>query len=294
MANSIALAQKYLPVIDEVYTTESRTAILDAANDEINWLNAHTAEILNVTLPGLGDYSRANGYPRGDINSTWETMEITKERGIELGLDRMDSEETFELFAKVAGMFYREKVAPELDAYRFAKYAASAGTTATGNITVGTTDVPALIDAALAEMGDAGVPDNGIIFISYNAYNGLQNKITRYLANETEVNREVELYNGHRVIKVPQIRMNTLVTLYNGSTNFGFVPTAGGYKINFMIIQPDAVKNAIKLDMPKIFTADENQTKDENIFQTRLYHDAFVLANKTKGVYLHRGTTANA
>ena len=184
---------------------------------------------------------------------------------------------------------------PELDAYRLAKYSASAGTSANADITVGTTDVANLIDTGFQALQEGEVPDEGtVIFISPKAYNGLKSKITRILANENEVNKTIELYDGHRVIVVPQARMNTLVTLNDGSGSFGFAPTAGGYKINFMLVHPTAVKNAIKLEMPKIFSPDENQQMDSWKFQIRCYHDAFVLDNKHAGIYLHRAATANS
>ena len=59
MANSIALAQKFLPFLDEVYKRESLTSRLDFANGEIEFIGANVAKIAKMTIPGLGDYSRA-------------------------------------------------------------------------------------------------------------------------------------------------------------------------------------------------------------------------------------------
>jgi hypothetical protein len=36
-----------------------------------------------------------------------------------------------------------------------------------------------------------------------------------------------------------------------------------------------------------VFSPDENQTTDGWLMQYRLYHDAFVYANKLNGIYLH-------
>lgn len=144
-------------------------------------------------------------------------------------------------------------------------------------------------------MGDNEVPREGrTLYVSEKAYAGIKAKITRILANENGVNREFEVFDGMPVIRVPQNRFNTAVTLYDGSANFGFVPTAGGYKINFMIVHPSAVKNAVKLALPKIFSPDENQSADAWKFQYREYHDAFVLANKVNGIYVHAASTANS
>ena len=57
-------------------------------------------------------------------------MKLTQERGKEISIDRMDDEETLGMvFGTVTGNFMREWVIPELDAYRFAKYASTSGIT---------------------------------------------------------------------------------------------------------------------------------------------------------------------
>jgi len=294
MPNSIALAQKFLPILDEVYKRESLTSRLDFANGEIEFIGANVAKVAKMTIPGLGDYSRSTGYPHADLALAWETLTLTKDRGVDLEVDRMDNEETLGIaWGRLVGEFMRTQVIPEVDAFRFAKYA-SAVTPVKADITVGTTDVPELIDTAEMTMGDNEVPKEGrLLYISEKAYAGLKSKITRMLANERGVQRNIEVYDDMEVIRVPQVRFNTLVTLNSGASAFGFAPTAGGYKINFMIVHPSAVKNAMKLALPKIFSPDENQSKDAWKFQYRQYHDAFVLDNKVNGIYVHCANTAN-
>lgn len=296
MANSIALAEKYLPILDGIYKRESLTARLLGANALINFTGANKVQIFKTAMDGLADYSRANGFVNGSVTAGWEDYTLSKDRGVGLGIDRMDNEETLGMaFGTLAGEFMRTKEIPELDAYRFAAMAGATGiSSANADITVGTTDVPGLIDTAEMTMGDDEVPYEGrILFVSEKCYAGLKAKITRYLANENGVQREVETYNGMEVVRVPQSRFNTAVTLYDGTSNFGFAPTAGGYKINFMIVHPSAVLPVVKHDIVKIFSPDENQTADKWLFQVRVYHDCFVLDNKVKGIYLHRAATAN-
>lgn len=81
MPNVIALAQRYLPVIDEVYKKESKTALLDATGARVRFLNANTVQLFKTELNGLGDYSRNAGYVAGDVTSGWETLTLTKDRG---------------------------------------------------------------------------------------------------------------------------------------------------------------------------------------------------------------------
>lgn len=66
-----------------------------------------------------------------------------------------------------------------------------------------------------------------------------------------------------------------------------FTAGEGAKAINFMLLDRKAVLQAKKFALPKIFTPDENQSKDEWKFQFRLYHDCFVYENKAKGIYVH-------
>ena len=295
MANSIALAQNFLGVCDLKYKRESLTAILDAAPGAVDFVGANVCKVYKLSSDGLGDYSRNSGYPTGSVTGTWETLTLTKDRGVELKVDRFDNEESKNMaFGQLADVFMRESVIPELDAYRFAKMS-TAQTLVKADITVGTTDCVGLIDTAEQQMAEDEVPEEGrILYVSPTMYAGIKAKVTRYLANENGVNREIIKFNNMPVIVVPQSRFNTAVTLNDGSSYFGFAPTAGGYKINFMIVHPSAVKNVIKAQIPKIFSPDEFQGGDCYALQYRLYHDCFLWDNKKKGIYTHTKSTANS
>ena len=298
MANSIALAQTYLPLLDEVYKASSKTAVLDATQVEI--VNGNTIKVFKTSMDGLGNYNRNTGFANGDVTGTWETMTLSKDRGRSFIVDRMDNEETVGMaFGTLAGEFIRTKVAPEIDAYTFAKIAGTSNIlSANADVTVGTTDVPSLIDTAEMQMNEEEVPGEGrILFISETAYAGLRAKIVRTVLNDvTGINKDVETYNGMRVIRVPQSRFYTAITLYDGTTSGqttgGFVGATGGYKINFMIVHPSAVNKVVKHVLPRIFTPEQYQNADAWKFDYRIYHDTFVYENKTNGIYLHRGATA--
>ena len=117
MANSIALAKSYLPIVDYVYKAESKSAILDAANANIRFLGGNKIELFKTQLDGYGDYSRSAGFPTGSVTSTWEELTLSKDRGVELKVDAMDNEETLgQAFGTLAGEFVRTQMVPELDA----------------------------------------------------------------------------------------------------------------------------------------------------------------------------------
>ena len=303
MANSIALAQRYLPLLDEVYKKESLTSRFDMTSERVKFIGAKTVQIYKTAMDGLGDYSRNSGFVGGNVTGTWETMELGEDRGRSFQVDVMDNDETLGMaFGTLAGEFIRTQVVPELDAYRFAKMAGFSGilTGTATDIVPGTTDVIGMIDAAEAAMGDAEVPREGrICFVSELAYQAIKDNIVRSLANENGVNRNVESYNGMEIVRVPKGRFNTGITLNDGTTGGqttgGFVvPSATSYPINFMIVHPSAIIQVTKHVIPRIFSPEVNQAADAWKFDYRIYHDIFAYANKVKGIYLSKASTANS
>lgn len=289
--NSIALATKFVPFLDEVYKKESCTAILDTIPERVNWVGAQTAKVFKVETDGLGNYNRNAGFVAGSTDGSWEALTIEQDRGRSFLVDVMDDEESLGMaLASTLSQFERVAVIPEVDCYRFAKYSASAGTTVSATLS-GSDDIPALISTAQATMDDNEVPYEGrILFVNPTIYGYLKDDITRYVTNEvTDVNKTVEMYDGMRIVRVPSGRFNTACTLANPTT----ASDAGGYTasgdtINFMIIHPSAVLQVIKHQIPRLFSPEVNQTADGWILNYRIYHDAWVLDNKHDGIYLHK------
>lgn len=294
--NSISLATKFLPYLDEVYKKESCSAVLDTLPERVNWIGAQTAKVFKVDVDGLGNYNRNAGFVAGSTDGTWETLTIERDRGRSFLIDTMDNDETLGLaLASTLSQFERVAVVPEIDAYRFAKYAAGAGTTATGTLS-NSDDIPSLISTAQATMDDKEVPYEGrILFVNPNVYAYLKNDITRYVTNEVrDINREVEMYDGMRIIRVPSGRFNTVCTLAqptDASSTGGY--TAAGVDINFMIVHPSAVLQVIKHQIPRLFSPEVNQSADGWLLNYRCYYDAWVLANKTYGIYVHKKASAS-
>lgn len=298
VSNSIALATKYLPLLDEVYKVNSRSAVLDTANDRVRWIGADTVKMLALTEVGLGQYSRNSGFVPGNTNGAWETFQIAQDRGRSYQVDVMDNEETLgQVVGNLLGEVERIHVVPELDCYRFAKYASTDGIDGgTGDITVGATNVKNLISAAEASMDNNEVPSEGrILFISPRCKDGLKGNIERRIINsEANVSYEVEYFDGMRVITVPQGRFTTTCTLAepsaaNGAGGF----TAGGKRINFMIIHPSAVMQVVKHVAPRLFSPEQNIEADAWRLNYRIYHDCFVLPNKKKGIYAYVDSTSS-
>ena len=295
VANSVALATKYLPLLDEVYKRESLSSILDTANERVNWIGADTAKVMKLDLDGLGDYSRNAGYVPGSADVTWETLQIAKDRGRSFNIDVMDNDETLGMMVgNTLSEFERTQIVPEIDAYRFAKYAGNAGTTVTATLS-GSDDIAALIQTAEATLDDYEVPYEGrILFVNPTIYSYFKADITRFTLNgDPNVNGEIEMYDGMRVIRVPSGRFNTSITLAqpsDASSTGGF--STAGVDINFMIIHPSAVVQVIKHFAPRLFSPAQVFDADAWRCNYRVVHDCFVLANKTYGIYVHKKAAA--
>ena len=290
MANAIEYAKRFVPVIDRIYKNGSYTAGLDSKT-ELDFTGVNEVKVLKISTTGLGDYSRTNGYPKGDITVSWETISLEEERGKEISIDRMDNEETLgTAFGEVTSQFMTQFVNPELDAYRFAKYASTNGILgATGDLTKD--NIIEALDNAILAMDNNEVPQEGRVFyISTNLRPVLSQAIARQWASDKAISNVVDSYNGIPIVYVVPTRFYSKITLNSGEAEFGYTKAVDGVDINFMLIHSADVMQAVKFAMPKIFTPDENQDKDMWKFQLRIYHDAYIYDNKKVGVYCHKKT----
>lgn len=293
MANSIALAEKFLPILDEIYKRESLTARLDAKTKPVEFGGVNEIKIFKTSVVGLGNYSRSTGYPAGDVTASWETIALTQERGRAFAIDRMDDEETLGMaFGKLAGEFIRTQVVPEVDAYRFSRWAswANVSTTAAAALANAAATLAA-IDVASGVLDDDEVPQEGrLLFIAQPQYRQLTAAVTRSLENQSTYDRRLRQLDEMTIIPVPQGRFYTAITMNAGalSNQGGYSKAGGATNLNFILMHPTAVEQATKLANLKIFSPEENQLTDSWLFQYRLYHDAWVYDNKVDGVYIHK------
>jgi len=289
MANNIEKFKKYISLLDEVYKQASLTSILDSDPQTAQQgANANEIIIPKLSMDGLADYDRNSGYVKGSVTLTNETVQFNYERGRKFSVDAMDNEETAGVaFGKLASEFLRTKVAPELDAFRFAQYAGTLGiskVSAGATLSTGATVIEAL-RAANNKMDEDEVPYEGrILFIT---------PTLKGLVEDLDTNKSREVMGAFsNIVKVPQSRFYTQITLLDGSsdgeTAGGYTKTAStGADINFMIIHPSALMQYPKHTVNKIISPEANQIDDSWMFFYRAYGLADVYENKTAGIYLH-------
>lgn len=294
--NSISLASKFLPFVDQVYKMESKSAILDTANDYIRFDGANAVKLYNLSVLGMGNYSRNAGFVNSDVTGTWETLTLSADRGRSYMLDVLDNDETLGLsLGNLLNVVEREHIIPEVDAYRFAAYAtgAAAANKATETLSSGA-GVIASIDTATIALDNGEVPYEGrVLFVSPKVYNLLKGGITRMVMDgDTDVSNLIEMYNDMRVIRVPQSRFYTAITLATPSDNDDAGDyTANGAGINYMIVHPSAVAQVMKHYVARVFSPQDNQQADAWLVQPRYCHGAWVLAHKNNGIYVSSDST---
>lgn len=282
MANNIALHEVFLDKLDEIYARESLTAILDTGMIDSKTQTGKKFMIDKMELSGLADYDRNTGYVAGDVTITQEEVDPDYDRGRKFSVDTMDDLETgYIAFGKLGAEFERTKVIPEVDAYRFSKYAQSAGKTATETITG--ENVLSALETAEAHLIDAEVPTTGnILFVSAEVYGAMKQKAGNRFGTwtDTTINRNIESFDTMPVVVVPKGRFNDDVTL----TANGY--TAAGSDINFMIVNKGAVIQYNKHRASNVISPEDNQSADAYIMKFRDYALAHVLDNKAKGIYV--------
>lgn len=286
MANNIALFKKYIDRLDTVYKQASYTAVLDG-DSALARAGASANEIVipKISMDGLADYSRNGGYVNGSVTLDYETVKFNYDRGRAFTVDAMDDEETAGLaFGALAAEFIRTKVVPELDAFRFATYAAVEGIgTAAATLATGEEVLQAL-RAVATEMDEAEVPaDQRYLFITPTLH-GLVTDLDSYKSKAA-----LEGFAG--VVKVPQSRFYTAIDLHDGTTSGeeagGFKKAASAKDINFFVAHKPALIQYSKHVVNKIFSPEINQEADGWKFCYRSYGLADAYENKAAGLFMH-------
>lgn len=286
MTNAITKFKKYIDLLDEVYKTSSKTAILDGDSTLVRaGANANEIVVPKLSMDGLADYSRNSGYVSGDVTLTNETVQFNYDRGRKFNVDAMDNEETAGVaFGKLSAEFIRTKVVPEMDAFRFATYAGITGISKATAATYSTgADWLTALQTAQSTMDNDEVPEeNRVLFITPTGYNAIMNV-------DTTKSKEV-MNSFSQIIKVPQSRFYTAIDLLDGTTSGeeagGYAKATGGKDINFMIIHKPALLQYPKHVVNKVISPELNQDNDGWLFFYRAYGLADVYENKVAGIYL--------
>lgn len=304
--------ERYERILDQKYAAESKCDALYRSHPEIQFMNANTIKVPHITISGYKDHKRNTaGFNVGSMANEFKPYVLSFDRDREFSIDPMDIDETNLIvsIANVQRTFEEEQAIPERDAYTFSKIFDDYVTEydQTPDTTVLTTsNILSKFDDFMADMDDAGVPEDGRILYCTSAVrkllkeaDGISRQIMVGGGNPTNVNRNVHGIDDAQIIVVPRVRFKTLYDFDDG-----FVPVAhvdavvadvehnveaveeviGAKQINMMLLHPSCCVARQKYAYAKVFTpGHDSRTADNYIFQTRKYLDAFLLKHKLDG-----------
>lgn len=301
--NTLATATLFQNTLDKKAIQEAVTGWMDANAGQVLYNGGAEVKIPKMSIQGLGDYDRDNGYQKGGITLEYETRKMTQDRGRMFQLDPVDiNENNFVTTAASAmGEFQRMHVIPEIDAYRLSKIA---------------TEAIAAEKAGMVEYGYTPGAENtsalrkvkeGINAVREMGYNGpllihatpdfimeleleLAGKIVVTTFSKGGINTQVPSVDGVPLISTPSNRMYTAIEIQDGKT---VGQEAGGYKkgstaknINFMVLPTTTPIAVTKQDVMRIFDPNVNQKLNAWQMDYRRFHDIWVLDNKLDSIYL--------
>jgi hypothetical protein len=284
-ANSIDLMQGYPGLLDEAYAAASLTAALDTRGiDALSGARANELIIPQMTLSGLANYDRDNGYAPGAVSLANQTVVCNYDRGRMFQVDVLDDEQTACLaFGRLAGEFIRTRVTPELDAFRFSAYAEAAGGAASAALETGE-EVLAAIRAACGALDNAQVSMHSrYLFIASNLLGMVEDLDTT--VSRAALNRFDAVVRVHSAVFYKGIKMNDGTS--SGQTDGGFTVDDDSVPLNFLAVQKDAVIQHTHHVQPKVIAPADNQQADAWKFGYRVVSLACALPGRAGGIYAH-------
>lgn len=300
--NTLATATIFQNTLDQVAVQDATTGWMDANAGQVIYNGGSEVKIPKMNVQGLADYDRDAGYVQGGVTLTYQTKQMTQDRGRKFQLDAMDINENnfVTTAATVMGEFQRERVVPEIDAYRISSLVTAAiGAKKAGMVEYGympgaaNTSALRKLKTGISAVRDMGY--NGPLVVQATSAFILElelelaGKITNATFSKGGIETQVPSVDGVPIIPTPSNRMYSAITLYNGKSD----QAAGGYTkgaktldVNFFVCPRTTPVAVTKQDKMKIFTPDQNQDADAWKMNYRRYHDMWILDNKLDSLYV--------
>lgn len=289
--NTIEYGQVLQTALDKRAVADLTSGWMDANAGQVNYEGGKEIKIPKVSLSGLKDYDRDNGYTMGSVTLEYEIKTMTMDRGTSFQLDAMDvNESNFIANAStVAGEFQRTQVIPEVDAYRYSKIAALAQ----ANKVEYTPDAATIYEALVSDIAKVEdiVGENEEIIVVINSLVKSQLEKLRDFERHVSVDEfvkgelktKVKKINDAALLPVPSARMKDAYIFADGKTEGqkegGFKADADAKQINWIVLPRRAPIAVSKQDKMKIFDPDTYQKADAWFIGYRRYHDLWIKDN---------------
>ena len=279
MIMAIELVTRYLPFVDEVFTTESKKELI--TNKDFTFDGAHSVRVWKIGTADMNDYGRT-GAAEGnwsrygavnDLDASTELMTMRKDRSFTFVIDALDADESELEAAAALARQLREKVIPEVDTYTIGIMAANAGNKPAAKVLTADNIYDEIIAGSNA-LDTAEAPESGrVLLVTPDVYKLLKKNtdimMQTDIAENMRLNGVIAMVDGMPVIRVPVAR----------------VPSGFG----FMIAHPVATVGVEKLAAYQ--THSNPPGISGTLVEGRIAYDAYVLDNKADAIYYQAVST---
>lgn len=276
MAQNLAAA--HLKVIDEAFTTESKTDIISNKGPvRLDFNGKKSVTIYRVDTVAETDYVRNGANRFGalvELGTGEQTFTLSQDKAFTFTVDQGNLEDSMMVqeATKAAKRQVREVSVPTTDIYRLAtlaNYAVTNSQSATNALAYN--DIYSKVLVQQAALTDAEVPEEGrVLFITATNLN--------LLKRDPEFNRACDTNYADKKKGIVGMVDGTKIVVCPSSyyiANFGF-----------MIVHEEVLVSPTKFDMVRILT--DVQGVHGAVVEGRRYYDAFIPTNKGVAIRLHK------
>lgn len=290
--------------LDDTITQGLTSSWMEVNQKDVIYSGGDEVKIPNVKMSGLGDYDRNsnNAFPDANVDMKYQTVRMTQDRGTRITVDSMDLDESAGILevSKLMGKFQREKVIPEIDAYRYSTIAQHCilNNQASGGYTADPATLLTKLYTDIAEVQDI-VGEDVPLVVTMNMKVAALFDLSKELGKKLEtteftlgnVSMKVRALDGQiPIIRVGSGRMKSKYVFYDGRTSSdgdasnptpdqtvgGFMPAADAKDINWLITAATAPIAITKQDKVRLWTPDTYLPSDSYAGDYRRYHDLWI------------------
>lgn len=297
MANAISYAGKYANELDKMIVQEAKIGFLADNVFKAKFSNAKTVYLPEVSMVGLGNYSRTNGFAKGDVTLTHKAYTLTQERSRQLFIDAQDADESGvpDLAGKLVGEYTRTQVIPEIDAYSISKLYGVANEKT--HVTEYSADkaVATLLETinnaeAAMEYDDS---TSLVALVDPTLYNVLMTsqELQRHIAigdfKQGQLDLKVKNLNGCAIIPVSAGRMKSAYVFDAGTTSNkgGFSVASNAKSVRAVVLPKDSASLVKKVDKVDMHGLGEDINRDGYTINYRLYYDLIVKNSRKDTIF---------
>ena len=271
---AINLHEKYSAKVAERFYQESLTQSSFSKDMDMEFTGIKTVKVTEILTAPMNDYNRTKGSNRygepTDLQDIVHEYTMTKDRSFTAIIDKGDNSEqqAVKNAGKAVARQLREVFTPEVDKYRFSKWAAGAGQKVTVEAPTAENIYGQLLAAKVA-LDNKHVPKKGrTVYLGSEAYIALM---------ENDKYIRLDSLGGKAI---PTGKIGEIFDMDIKSVPDDYLPTG----VAFMVVYKNAAISPVKLQETKIHI--DPPGISGHLLEGRFIYDAFVKGNMKDGIYV--------